>query len=65
MQSDHDVIGIGAMGSAALHSLAQRGLSVRGFEQFDLVHNHRRMDSECCSRAWHQDNVAAACAVVV
>ena len=41
MHSDfhrHDVIvvGVGAMGSATIHHLARRGLSVLGLEQFDI-----------------------------
>ncbi|HSK06600.1 MAG TPA: N-methyl-L-tryptophan oxidase [Acidimicrobiia bacterium] len=30
------VVGVGAMGSAAIHHLARRGLSVLGLEQFDI-----------------------------
>lgn len=33
------VLGVGAMGSAACHQLAQRGARVLGLEQFSLVHD--------------------------
>jgi sarcosine oxidase len=33
------VVGVGAMGSAAIHHLARRGLSVLGLEQFDIPHD--------------------------
>jgi sarcosine oxidase len=33
------VIGLGAMGGAALHHLAQRGVRVLGIEQFDIGHD--------------------------
>lgn len=36
---DAIVIGVGGMGSAALHHLARRGLRVLGLEQFDLAHD--------------------------
>ena len=32
------VIGVGAMGSAALHHLASRGLRVLGLERYDIPH---------------------------
>ena len=35
---DAIVLGVGAMGSAALYHLAQRGLDVLGIEQFDIPH---------------------------
>ena len=38
MTYDAIVIGIGGMGSAALHHLARRGARVLGLEQFDLLH---------------------------
>jgi sarcosine oxidase len=39
--STHDVIiiGLGGMGSAALHQLAKRGADVLGLEQFDIAHD--------------------------
>ncbi len=39
--SDYDVavIGLGAMGSAALHAAARRGLRVIGLEQYELAHS--------------------------
>lgn len=36
---DVAVIGLGAMGSAALHAVAKRGQTVIGFEQFELGHD--------------------------
>ncbi|MGH8871221.1 MAG: N-methyl-L-tryptophan oxidase [Acidimicrobiia bacterium] len=33
------VVGVGGMGSAALHHLARRGLRVLGLEQFDIPHD--------------------------
>src|SRR6185436_5603721 len=37
--ADVTVIGLGAMGSAALYQLAKRGISVTGIEQFAPAHN--------------------------
>ena len=34
------VVGVGGMGSAALHHLARRGRTVLGLERFDLLHEH-------------------------
>ena len=34
------VVGVGGMGSAALHHLARRGTRVLGLERFDLLHEH-------------------------
>jgi sarcosine oxidase len=34
------VVGVGGMGSAALHHLARRGKRVLGLERFDLLHEH-------------------------
>jgi sarcosine oxidase len=34
------VVGVGAMGSAALHHLARRGRRVLGLEQYDIPHEH-------------------------
>src|ERR1043166_9116516 len=39
MTVDVAVIGLGAMGSAALHHLAERGLRVVGLEQFTPEHD--------------------------
>lgn len=41
MAESYDVIvlGLGAMGSAAAHSLVRRGLRVLGIEQFDIAHD--------------------------
>ncbi len=38
MDGDVVVVGLGAMGSATLHALAQRGASVIGIDQFDPPH---------------------------
>jgi flavin-dependent dehydrogenase len=40
-EHDYDVIvvGIGSMGSAAVHTLAARGLSVLGLEQYGPAHD--------------------------
>ena len=34
------VVGVGGMGSAALHHLARRGKRVLGLERFDVLHDH-------------------------
>ncbi len=39
-QFDVIVIGVGAMGSAAVHHLARRGSRVLGLEQYDIPHDH-------------------------
>lgn len=41
MKHDYDVVvvGVGGMGSAALHALARRGARVLGIEQFDIAHD--------------------------
>ncbi len=39
-QFDVIVIGVGAMGSAAVHHLAKRGSRVLGLEQYDIPHEH-------------------------
>jgi len=40
IETDVAVIGVGAMGSATLWRLAERGVPVIGFEQFDPGHDH-------------------------
>jgi sarcosine oxidase len=36
---DAIVVGVGAMGCAACHHLARRGLKVLGIERFDIPHD--------------------------